>query len=108
MSIEQLDRIDFISTTPQGKIELKISDHLDWIDADSHSLLLQDKIALYLEFIETGQLVENYPDALDKEIVIFVHMKFHPSEKGLMDLEHMETFFKEKDIEFKWQILDKI
>ena len=106
MSVEQLDRIDAISKTPEGKIQLTISDHLDWIDELSHISLLQDKIEIYLEFFETGQLVENYPDALDKEIVISVDMKYDPTENGLRDLEYIATFFQEKEIGFKWQIVE--
>ena len=102
MSIEQLDRIDFISTTPEGKINLTVSDHLDWNEEEAHSQLLQDKIFVYLEFIESGQLVENYPDSINKDLIISVNFKFSPSEKGLADLEKMKIFFEDKNIEFNW------
>ena len=108
MSVEQLDRIDAISTTPEGKIKLTISDHLNWEDEASHSLLLQDKIAAYLEFIEAGQLVENYPDAIDKETTIYIYFKFLPPENALIVLEHIAVFFHKKQIDFKWQLLDAV
>lgn len=62
MSIDQSDVIDFISTTPEGKGVLTITDHLSW-DMDFHLELLQDKINRYLQFIESGQIYEEYPQA---------------------------------------------
>jgi hypothetical protein len=56
MSVEQTDKIDFISTSPGEKVVLTISDHLSW-DEDGHLHLLQDKINVYLEFIESEQLL---------------------------------------------------
>ena len=105
MSVEQLDRIDKISKTSEGKILLTILDDLDWNDEHRHITLLQDKIEIYLEFFATGQLVENYPDALDKEIAIAIDMNFPPTENALRDLEHMAVFFHKKKIDFKWQVL---
>lgn len=107
MSVEDLDRIDFIGTTAEGKVELSISDHLDWSDEESHSLILQDKIFVYLEFIESGQLIESYPDAEDKEIIISIKLQFPPSENGLIDLENMAAFFTDKPVDFNWVILDE-
>lgn len=105
MSVEDLDRIDFIGTTADEKVELSISDHLDWSDEESHSLILQDKIFVYLEFIESGQLIETYPDAEDKEIIISIKLKFPPTENGLIDLENMASFFSDKAIDFNWVVL---
>lgn len=53
MSIEQSDKIDFISTTKSGKVQLTISDHLEWNDEEMHLLILQKKINAYLDFIQS-------------------------------------------------------
>ena len=106
MSVEHTDRIDAISETPDSKIQLTISDHLDWSDEDAHTSLLQDKIEAYLEFIETGQLAENYPDVLDKKIVISVQMKFPPSEEGLFILNRIDAFFRDKEVDFEWNVIE--
>ncbi len=44
MSIEQVEKIDFISTTSEGKVELTISDHLEWDAENNHLLILQNKL----------------------------------------------------------------
>ena len=103
MSIEHLDRIDAISTTPDGRIQLTISDHLDWQNLELHSELLQDKIFAYLEFIENGQLREVYPESLNKKIAISLSLNHGPSEFGLSILNKIKTFFDGKEIEFYWE-----
>ncbi|MBB1283794.1 hypothetical protein HRH25_05350 [Flavisolibacter sp. BT320] len=50
MSIHQTDIIDIISTTPEGKVILTISDHHPWNET-WHFQLLQDKINAYMQFI---------------------------------------------------------
>lgn len=66
MSLDQLDKIDIISTNPKGEVVLHIADHLEWTLQKDHILLLQDKINAYLQFIESGQILEEYPTAIDK------------------------------------------
>jgi hypothetical protein len=61
MSVNQTDTIDIIGTTPGGKVALTISDHHFW-DEPLHLQLLQDKINAYLQFIESGQILDDYPD----------------------------------------------
>ena len=80
MSIEQIDKIDFISTTSEGKVELTISDHLEWDAEKNHLLVLQNKINAYLDFVKSGQILEDYPSAENKEITISVVMKYAPKE----------------------------
>ncbi len=72
MSIEQTDTVDFIGVNePENEVVLTISDHLEWgTDAGNHLLLLQDKINTYLSFIESGELLESYPDANGRKAVI--------------------------------------
>ena len=86
MSVNQTDTIDVISTTPDGKVVLTISDHHSW-DETWHFQLLQDKINAYLQFIESGQIFEDYPSAVGKELIIETVMKFEPSDEGTTFLE---------------------
>ena len=44
MSVDQLDKVDFISKTSEGNVELTISDHLEWDDKNEHLLILQNKV----------------------------------------------------------------
>jgi len=76
MSIEQSDKIDFISTTKSGKVQLTISDHLEWNDEEMHLLILQKKINAYLNFIQSKQIFKDYPNAKNRKLKISVSMKY--------------------------------
>lgn len=65
MTIEQLDKVDVIANDNE-KVILVISDHLEWDDQNEKLLLLQDKLNLYLSFIESGEIFEQYPIAKGK------------------------------------------
>ena len=106
MSIEQKDKIDFISTTPENKVELTISDHLEWDAENNHLLVLQDKLNAYLDFIQSGQILEDYPSAENKEIIICVVMKYAPTEDALTFLNHCEKFMEKQDVEFNWKVAE--
>lgn len=83
MSIDQPEVIDFL--WKDGKNEravLTISDHLDWEDEGEHLLLLQDKLNHYLEFIESGQLVEAEPELKGLPILIHVAAQHPLSEEA--------------------------
>jgi len=63
MTVEETKLIDIISTDELGRVNLTISDHLDWKDSDKHQQILQAKLNSYLAFVENGELLEQYPDA---------------------------------------------
>ncbi len=107
MSIEQIDKIDFISTTPEGKVQLTISDHLEWDAENNHLLVLQNKINAYLDFVQSGQILEDYPTAENKEIIISVSMKYTPEEDALIFLNHCEKFMEKQGLEFKWKVVEE-
>jgi len=67
MSVEEKNKIDIITTNKEGILVLTISDHLEWDDENEHLLILQDKINSYVDFIESGQMAESYPDKVDKK-----------------------------------------
>ena len=62
MTIEQSDKIDIIGQNKkEGYIALTISDHLEWDSNNEKLLILQAKINSYLSFVESGQLLDEYP-----------------------------------------------
>ena len=87
MTVEQKDVIDIISKNKEGEFVLTISDHVDWSNLRAHLTLLQDKINTYLEFLESGEIYEKYPDAKDHPLVIEVmfHYPLHPQAKLFLD-----------------------
>ena len=81
MSILDPRTIDIISTDKQGRVVLTITDHLAW-DDDTHLEILQKKLNLYLAFVESGEVYEQYPDSKGKEFIFKVSCKFKPDAVG--------------------------
>ena len=107
MSVEQNDIIDFISTSPDGKIVLTISDHLSWDQKNEHLFILQEKVNSYLRFIESGEIFESYQAAEDNYILIEVAMKYEPNEVGLAFLTRCKEAIVNVGIGFKWKHLNE-
>jgi uncharacterized protein DUF6572 len=105
MSVDQPDKVDIISTTPEGKVMLTIADHLPWDEQNEHLLLLQNKINSYLTFIETGQIFEEYPNAQNSILVIQISMKYEPVHTALHFLNLCKETILKSDIEFSWEII---
>jgi len=83
VSIEQTDVIDIISTDRlTGEVVLTISDHLDWSDSISHQTILQKKFNAYLAFVESGEILQRYPDAKDRPVAFRVVFQLPPDESG--------------------------
>jgi hypothetical protein len=83
VSIDQTNMVDIIATDRMtGDVVLTISDHLDWCDSTAHQLLLQSKLNRYLSFVESGELLESYPDAKGRPIVFRVVFQFPPDDAG--------------------------
>lgn len=102
MSIEQTDKIDIISPGKNNKIVLTITDNLEWDDEGTHAGLMEEKINAYLHFIESGQLIDEYPGAKDKKIVINIVMRFAPNEEGLDFLEDCQEIVKSLGHKLEW------
>ena len=81
MTITDRLKIDIIANKPGSDVvKLVIADHLEWDDLDRNLQLLQEKINTYLEFIESGQLLEVRSPPIPREprVTIAVHMQYAP------------------------------
>ena len=105
MSVEQLDKIDFISTTQEGKVCLTISDHLEWNEEKSHLLILQNKLNAYHHFVQSEQILESYPEAENKKVIISIAFKYKPENDALIFLNECEKFMENQGIEFSWKVV---
>lgn len=47
-----------------GCVVLTIADDWSWDDQKKHLLALQEKLNAYFNFIESGEMLESYPDAV--------------------------------------------
>jgi hypothetical protein len=84
MSVEQVDVVDVTSINSQtGEVVLTVSDHLDWSDTVAHQTALQNKFNAYLAFVESGELLKRYPDAVGLSVVFNVVFKFRPDREGV-------------------------
>jgi hypothetical protein len=83
MSVQQTDVIDIIGLNREtGDVVLTISDHLDWSDSIAHQTILQNKFNAYLAFVESGEILRQYPDAKDRAVVFRVVLHTSPDESG--------------------------
>ena len=83
MSVDDLNVVDIISTDPgTGHVVLTISDHLDWTDSIQHQSVLQAKFNRYLAFVESGEILAQYPDAQNRPVAFKVVFKHKPDRQG--------------------------
>lgn len=107
MAVDDPEVIDFVGTTlDQRAVVLTVSDHLDWASSDEHLLVLQEKINRYLAFIESAELVEQYPDAAGRAVRIEVVLRCEPSREGAAFLRRAQGVIEAAGIEFGWHVLD--
>jgi hypothetical protein len=77
VTVEQHDVVDFVATDPSThKVSLIISDHLPWDHTDEHLFHLQGKLNGYLKFIESGELVQKFPSAVNQPASIVIVLKY--------------------------------
>lgn len=73
MSLEKLSEVDAIGIDNEtGYVTLFIFDNLDWEDEERHLRLLQEKLNVYLSFVESGEIFESYPEAKGRQIELKV------------------------------------
>lgn len=101
MSVEDKNKIDAISNNKEDMVLLTISDHLEW-DNNEHLLILQEKINSYMDFLESGQIYESYPSALDKKIIIQIVFKYLPNRIAEEFLEVVKEILNKNDYDFKF------
>ena len=103
MSIEEVGVVDAIGVGKEtGQVFLTISDHLEW--SDEHLLLLQEKLNLYISFVESGELLEVYPDSKGREVVISVVFKYPPDVRGEDVLSKVGSVIEQVGAKFVFQV----
>jgi hypothetical protein len=105
MAVDQTDKIDAIGVDRRSAcVVLTISDHLPWsVAADGHLELLREKLNAYLAFIESGQLIEGYPDAAGKRVVINVVGKFDLSASASEFLDNAIATFSAAGLTLRFE-----
>jgi hypothetical protein len=106
MSIDQANVVDFIGIEGSSVV-LTISDHLGWDDEDEHLLALQEKINAYLRFVESGEILDTYPQAAGKTPVINVVMHVPPSPGGSEFLDRIRSILTDAGFKLRARVLDQ-
>lgn len=99
MTVIEKDKIDGIGKSKDGKcLVFMIADHLKWIDEFDHLKLLQDKINSYLEYIETKQFRDIYPNEEFKFYHIEICFKYKITDKCKQFLEVVQKQIEDFNI----------
>jgi hypothetical protein len=104
MSVEETDVVDVISVNEQtGEVILTVSDHLEWSDNLKHQTVLQAKLNAYLRFVESGEILERYPQAKDRPVVFRVVFKFAPDQEAKQFLGRARQVVESAGIAFRYE-----
>jgi hypothetical protein len=104
MTVMETNTVDIVAPANQdGKAELVLVDQLPWkVDEGEHLVMLQDKINTYLAYVESGQLVDDFPNAKGRNVVLKINALYAPSEKGERFLAAVRPIVGQLGIELKF------
>ena len=81
-------------------------DHFEWDIGEKedleHFYLLQEKINLYLGYSESGQLLEDFPNAKNRDVVFEFQLLYTPDRKGEEFLTKAEEVVVGAGFQFKY------
>jgi hypothetical protein len=86
MAVDATNKVDFVAWRPDmPTVRLVIADHLDWENESDHLLTLQSKLNTYLEIVESGQLLRDFPDTAGKSVQIEVAFLHDPPQNTVLN-----------------------
>jgi hypothetical protein len=104
MAVESSNLIDAIGTDVHtDEVVLSLVDANEWGDR-AHLSALQDKLNSYFTFIETGQLLEEYPKAQGRAIRIDVVCRFEPDNSALDFLANARAVASNANWALTWRV----
>lgn len=106
MALEKTSEIDSIGIDNQtGVVILSIIDDLNWENENYHLNLLQEKINIYLSFIESGEIYETYPNAKNRVVEIKIYFKHELVESGFDFINNAKTIIEESGFKLSHKIM---
>lgn len=104
MTVSNTQVVDILGVDrTTGICTLTITDHLEWSDQE-HLLLLQEKINTYLAFIESGEILEQYPEANKNPTIIHVVMLHEPTEEATDLLNQASVVISGAGFSLTWEV----
>ncbi len=107
MSVERFGLVDIVTIDQAGCVILSVSDHLDWSNSLEHQQILQEKLNRYLAFVESGEILEAYPNAKGRPVSFDVVLKFRPDHEGEEFLSRAKAVVESAGFEFRYKVLTK-
>lgn len=105
MPLQNTNEVDIISLNKEtGIVTLGIIDSLEWENEEEHLLLLQEKINVYLSFIESGEIYSTYGDAKGREFEIKIYFKNKFPDKCKDFLERVSEILNDAGYYFNFQV----
>ncbi|MBL8887436.1 MAG: hypothetical protein JNK16_12315 [Phycisphaerales bacterium] len=102
MGLAKANVIDAAGIEEQtSTIVLTIVDEMDWSDADAHLRALQDKINAYIAFIESGQMVQAYPDKTWSNVAIDIYPLYEYDSRIREILEKAAKSMADLDVQLR-------
>ena len=99
MSLDNPEKVDAIGKlNDENTIILSIIDSWNWDNYKKHLHALQDKINGYFEFVESGQIYMDYPDAFGKNLRIEIISRYPIPNAGVDFLAKAAIVAAELDI----------
>lgn len=93
MDIKTIDIVAMDETTQQ--VNMIIMDSLKWDDPEGHIDALQAKILFYEGYIDSGELVNHYPQASGHEVIIRVVFEHEPESEMVNFMEKVQDIVEE-------------
>jgi hypothetical protein len=104
MSVDQPDVVDMVSISQAGEVALTVSDHLDWSNSIEHQTILQNKLNAYLAFVESGELIQQYPEARGRNVVLNVVFKHRPDRDGLVFMKRATRVIQSAGFRLQYEL----
>jgi hypothetical protein len=107
VTIEDRNTVDSISVSEDGKdYELLMTEERLFEDSDLQFEQLEDKINAYIDFIQLGQLYEQYPQARGHELKVCLVCRNEPVGERFRDLLNTAArLFDENGVEFYIEVI---
>ena len=105
MAVENAQVVDAVGTDIHtGEVVLSLIDASEW-GGQGHLLALQTKLNSYFGFVESGQLIDDYPNAQGKGVRIDVTCKFEPDAAGIAFLSNARDVATGANWKLSWKVV---
>jgi len=102
MALSKIQIIDAVGICKQtGCVVLSLMDEEDWAEESKHIKLLQSKVANYLRFVESGDMVKAYPKAQGRTTRIEIRGRCRPTSSAQQFLDDTSERIQAKGIDIQ-------